>query len=226
MKKLLLALVIVAGTFFCNAQVFIGGNIGYGLQTGKTESQIGTQTTSENSPKVSTFEINPFVGYMFNKSVGIGLDFGYGLSTTKSEFEQLNEIVKIKSNSSAWTVAPFFRWVFGNFERVKLYADTKVSFKGINSTAKATNGNNTETVKGPKEFDWGIAIVPGIKFMLNNHISMNGKINLLSLGYASSKVTKETGDGSKVAKEVEKTNTFGIGLNEKTAITLGFVYTF
>jgi len=224
MKKLFLALVLVAGTFFCNAQVFVGGNIGLGLQGGKTETTLGSQTSTVNSPKVTTFEINPFVGFMFDEKFGVGLDFGYGISSSKTEGEILGQAYTAKDNVSAWTVAPFFRWVFGNFEKVQLYADAKVSFAGANTITKTTVGDNTDKTNGPKGFEWGVAIVPGITYMLTDNLSLNGKINVLSLGYSSMKVTTQLNGSDN--KSVETTNNFGIGVNESTPISLGLVYTF
>lgn len=226
MKKLLLVLAFVAGTFFCNAQVFVGGNIGFGMGTGKVDTKVASVSTTVENPRTTTFEINPFVGYMLNKKFGVGLDFGYGISSTKAKTEIFNATGTVKENVSVWKAAPFFRWVFGNFERVKLYADTKVSFAGANDNVTTVLNEDKTTTKGPKSFEWGIAIVPGIKFMLNDHISMNGKINLLSLGYNSSKVMSDVDSHSNEYNKTETKNTFGIGVNEKTAITLGFVYTF
>lgn len=72
MKKLFLALSLVAATFFCQAQLFIGGDLGFGIAGGNVTGKQGSVSETANLPKTTTFEIVPTIGFMFNESVGIG----------------------------------------------------------------------------------------------------------------------------------------------------------
>ena len=223
MKKFLLSLVIIAGTFLCNAQMFVGGNIGFGFNSGKVETKTNVVTTTCDNPKTTVFEINPFVGYMFNEKIGAGLEVGYGISSVKTDGD--NDVT-YKNNISTWKAAPFFRCVYGNFNRVKLFADAKVSFAGTYDNDITIVDNDRKREKGPKCFEWGIAVVPGIEFVLNEHFSLSGKLNVLSIGYVGSKITKDSQAGSVNCEITEKSNTFGFGVNDNTDIVLGMIYKF
>ncbi len=223
MKKLFLALSLVAATFFCQAQLFIGGDLGFGFNSGKVETKTDILTTTYDNPKTTIFEINPFVGYMFNEKFGVGLEVGYGISSVKTDAE--NDVT-YKNNISTWKAAPFFRYVYGNFNRVKLFADAKVSFAGAYDNFITIVDNDRTREKGPKCFEWGVAVVPGIEFILNEHFSLSGKLNVLSIGYVGSKITTDSQTGFANCEVTEKSNTFGFGVNESTDIVLGMIYKF
>lgn len=66
-------MVFVAAAFFCNAQLFVGGNIGLGTTANKVT--MGSETNE--GPKSFTFYFNPSVGYMFNDNIGAGIVLGF-----------------------------------------------------------------------------------------------------------------------------------------------------
>lgn len=227
MKKVFLTLSLVAAAFFCQAQLFIGGDLGFGVTGGKVSGSINNVSETYDLPKTTTFEIVPTIGFMFNENIGIGLDFGYGISNYKEKDDEES----YKKSMNSWVVAPYFRWVFGHFDRVSLYADAKIGFGGDKSKYTLTEEELTFNADGDKVFNFGFNIVPGINFMLNDNIALNAKLNLISLGYNMTKVTsKEDADGYfKGDDELEittKNTSFGFGVNYRTALEVGFVYQF
>lgn len=227
MKKVFLTLSLVAAAFFCQAQLFIGGDLGFGMTGGNVSGSINNVTETYDLPKTTTFEIVPTIGFMFDESIGIGLDFGYGISNYKEKDDDYS----YKESMNSWVVAPYFRWVFGHFDRVSLYADARIGFGGDKSKYTLTEDKLTFNGDGDKVFNFGFNIVPGINFMLNDNIALNAKLNLISLGYNMTKVTsKEDADGYfKGDDEFEitkKSTSFGFGVNYRTALEVGFVYQF
>lgn len=227
MKKVFLTLSLVAAAFFCQAQLFIGGDLGFGMTGGNVSGSINNVTETYDLPKTTTFEIVPTIGFMFNENIGIGLDFGYGISNYKEKDDDYS----YKESMNAWVVAPYFRWVFGQFDRVSLYADAKIGFGGDKSKYTLTEDKLTFNGDGDKVFNFGFNIVPGINFMLNDNIALNAKLNLISLGYNMTKVTskEDVDDYFKGDDEFEittKNTSFGFGVNYRTALEVGFVYQF
>lgn len=227
MKKVFLTLSLVAAAFFCQAQLFIGGDLGFGMTGGNVSAKQGTYSESITLPKTTTFEIVPTIGFMFNEDIGIGLDFGFGVSNYKEKDEDYS----YKESVNAWLVAPYFRWVFGQFDRVSLYADARINFGGGKAKVSVTEGSATASFDGDKISNFGVNIVPGINFMISDNIALNAKLNLISLGYNMTKtITKDLDEfeyyrGDEWEYTVKKTD-FGFGVNYRTALEVGFVYQF
>lgn len=209
MKKVFFTIALMAAAFFCQAQLFVGGGLGFGTQSGS----VKTGSVSVDAPKVFSFGIRPTVGYMFNENVGAGLAFGFSYDKTTDGDE------KIKT--PGWEVAPFFRYVVADWDAVSLYADLVVNINGN----KIKYDYDGTTFDDAKTFGFGIGVVPGIAYHLTDNISINADVDLVALGYNMTKVT--TPAESEFDEEVvTKTNTFGFGVNRPTSITVGFFYTF
>lgn len=222
MKKLFVTLAFVAATFFCQAQFYVGGSLGVLGNGGKTTVSGPNSETSVDKPKDFYFAIAPSVGFMFSDNLGVGLDLGLGFGREKSEMDFAGETYSIKVKATEWGVAPYLRCVFGDFDNVKLYADLRASFGGLKPKTITEGGSTTIEEVGDKEFNFGIGVVPGIAYYLTDNISINARLNLFELGYQMNKVESVDGD----ITTTEKYNSFGLGINNKTALEVGFYYTF
>ncbi len=107
MKKLFFTLVFVAAAFFCNAQLFVGGNIGLGT----TANKVTANSTTTDGPKSFTFYFNPSVGYMFNDNMGAGIVLGFSTTTVKEK--ELNE--ELKGTLNSFSLCPYLRYDFAIF---------------------------------------------------------------------------------------------------------------
>ncbi len=213
MKKLFLTLAFVAVAFLGNAQLFVSGNIGLGTTANKTI--VGPSTTE--GPKGFVFEFNPSIGYMFGDRVGAGIAFGYTTATAKQTM--MNEEVKGIANS--FSVSPYFRYIFADYGDVDLYADAMFSF----STGKTKAVAGSIESEFGKTTSWGVSIVPGISYMLTDHILLYSNINLLQLGYESVKNT----EFSQVIDDFDVEtidNEFYFGFNGTSPLTMGIVWFF
>ncbi len=231
MKKVFLTLSLVAAAFFCQAQLFIGGDLGFGMTGGNVSAKQGNSTETANLPKATTFEIVPTIGFMFSDNIGIGLDFGYRIDNQKASGEEGNIKWDEKVGQNSWIVAPYFRWVFGQFDRVSLYADARINFGGGKAKWSETVGNETLSGDGDKVSNFGFNIVPGINFMISDNIALNARLNLISLGYNMTKTTTKNPENIEYYRADEweytvKKTDFGFGVNYRTALEVGFVYQF
>lgn len=113
MKKLLMTLVAsVAIAVSANAQVFVGGSVGFGsVKVGGGDSEV-------------TYKIVPEVGYNFNKNWAIGLTIGY----QKGACNLVDEAIAQDVNTKVFTVAPYGRYTFVHSKYVNVFIDLGLGF--------------------------------------------------------------------------------------------------
>ncbi|MGN0033749.1 MAG: outer membrane beta-barrel protein [Candidatus Limimorpha sp.] len=228
MKKLFITLAFVAATFFCQAQLYVGGSLGFSGATGFTTTTSSTSSidVTVNMPKYFTFSITPVVGYMLTDNLAAGLGFGLAFDNMKYSEDVMDVTYTVKEKETSWIVAPWLRYFFADFKDIRLYADFRVGFGGSKPKNIVEGDSTTVENVGDKEFDFGVGVIPGIAYYLNDHISINTRLNLLSVGYSMTKVTSEEIYGNETFTTVNKYNDFGLGVNMPTAIEVGFYYTF
>jgi len=225
MKKLFITIAFVAAGLFASAQgLFAGGSLGMGTQSGKLEVKGGGTTTTQDQPKMFTFTFAPTVGYMFNDKMGVGLDLmlGFGKTTDKDYNDDPVSTTTIKETTFGF--APYFRYVFAEVDNFRFYCDARIEYMVSKPKATIEGGGVTVTVDGNKTTDFGIGVVPGMAYMLTDNISMNCQLNVVSLGFMTSKTVEKDPDAG--VDYTTKQNNFGFGVNQASPITIGFFYNF
>ena len=241
MKRFLIVLVFVATGLVANAQLFVGGSIGFSHGAGYSEETITVNGVVEPdygdlgyNPRTTTFSIAPTVGMMFSDRMGFGASIGYKQDITKTCTDVEKKEFDDKIGLSEFDFTPFFRYVFGDFGKIKLYADAKLplAFASSKMVYKDIEDDEEITVKekGPKGFGIGFYIQPAFTYQFNEHISFNAELGLLSLGWYQTKlsyVEEEEILGEEIKAEyIEKDSEFGFGINGRVPVEFGFVYTF
>lgn len=218
MKKLFITIAFVAAAMFAQAQFFVGGNIGLNTQSSKITVEQNGVSASADGPKWFGFEFNPSVGYMFNDNMGVGLDlvFVYGKETEKGDDYTLT------TKGTTLGFAPYFRYVFAEVDNFKFYADAKIDYRWRTPKATLEQDGVSLSMDGDKTSQLFLGVVPGMAYQLTDNISMNCQLNILSLGYTSTKLEEKDDDVTTTTKYSE----FDFGVNDATPITIGFFYTF
>lgn len=230
MKKLLIALAFVAAGLVANAQLFVGGSLSAGFTAGNSEESFTTNNVTETeidyANRISSFMIAPTVGYMISDVMGFGATIGYSTSVTKSCTDVAKKEFGNKGIYSDFAIAPFFRYVFGDFGNVKLYADAELPIAFGSSKSIYKDKDTTLEEKGPKTFEIGFHVVPSISYEFNDNISINAELGLLSLGWSQTKVSYSGEYDGVTTEGYEKLNEFGFGVNTRVPVSIGFIYTF
>jgi len=223
MKKLFITIAFVAAAMISQAQFFVGGNLGLGTESGTYKMESNGVTVSQDQPKTFTFTFAPSVGYMFNEKMGVGLDiaFGYG-KVTEKDYDDPEVVITETVKTTQFGLAPYFRYVFAEIDNFRFYGDVRIEWMTSKPKVSYEGNGTTLTFDGNKTTNFGIGVVPGMAYMLTDNISMNCALNILSLGYTTTKTVNDR-DG---VKETWKDNEFGFGVNGATPITIGFFYTF
>jgi outer membrane protein len=170
MKKIFfIALLVVAATTvglaqFTKGSMLAGGssNLGFGSDTYKNKSGGTTTTTG----KITSFSLEPSVGYFFMDNLAAGAGLGLSTSSYKSDGGSS------KSKTSSITLSPFARYYFD-----KLYAQG--GFQIGNSKTEITNGSTTQTTKSGIS---GWSLAGGYAILLNESISIEPQIGYQSIG--------------------------------------------
>jgi len=226
MKKLFITIAFVAAAMFANAQFFVGGGLGFTTEGGKTKLSGNGVTVEADAPKAMSFQLVPTIGFMFNDNMGVGLDLGFGFSKSVEDnlVDVEGDMYKETIKSTTIAFAPFFRYVFAEVDNFKFYADAKFAYATNKPKVKDEYKDLNVTIEqdGAKMSALAFGIIPGIQYNFTDNISVNAKLNLLSLGYTSAKYTQEANG----IKYTETNNQFGFGVNEPTDLEIGFFYTF
>ena len=110
MKKIFMTLAAAFVAVSMNAQVYVGGNLGF-------------VSTSYDGNSTTAFAIMPEVGYNLGEDMAVGLAFGYG--------EKGKDETKVK----VLTVNPYFRYNYVKLQNVKLFFDGSFDFTSTDNKA-------------------------------------------------------------------------------------------
>ena len=141
MKKIFAIALVAMMTMTVNAQVYVGGGVGF-------------QTTSQDGNSETFFKLVPEIGYNLDENWAVGIAVGYGEHKTTLKSGNLKTTAKVK----AFEIAPYARYTFAKFDKVNLFVDGTVDYL---HTDNAGDKNNT----------FSIGLKPGVAVNLNDKLS-------------------------------------------------------
>ena len=153
MKKIMMTLAAVAVAATMNAQVYVGGGVGF-------------QTSSYDGNSETYFKIMPEIGYNLDENWAVGISVGYGETKTKVKEEGITMTAKVKS----FSVAPYARYTFAKFDKVNLFVDGGVEYV---HTKSGDDKNN----------QFAIGLKPGVAVNLNDKLSFVAHVGFLGYKY-------------------------------------------
>jgi len=149
MKKIFAVALVAMMTMTVNAQVYVGGGVGF-------------QTTSQDGNSETFFKLVPEIGYNLDENWAVGIAVGYGEHKTTLKSGNLKTTAKVK----AFEIAPYARYTFAKFDKVNLFVDGTVDYL---HTDNAGDKNNT----------FSIGLKPGVAVNLNDKLSFVAHAGLL-----------------------------------------------
>lgn len=141
MKKIFAVALVAMMTMTVNAQVYVGGGVGF-------------QSTSQDGNSETFFKLVPEIGYNLDENWAVGIAVGYGEHKTTLKSGNLKTTAKVK----AFEIAPYARYTFAKFDKVNLFVDGTVDYL---HTDNAGDKNNT----------FSIGLKPGVAVNLNDKLS-------------------------------------------------------
>jgi hypothetical protein len=203
---------VVLFSFFCinlNSQVFVGGNIGFNTSNDKTDN--GTTTNKRSDYR---FDLSPRLGKFLSEKFAIGCYLDVSLSGNTTGINP-----EIISKSSSFGGGLFLRYYAIKWNKFSVFGEGDIGLDFSNSSIK-TGGSTTD---GPKTTRLYLNFAPGLSFDINDKLSLQTSLNILSFGY-NYVMTK---DGS--SKDSNSSFNIGAGLSNIVsigAITVGAIYKF
>ncbi len=231
MKKLVLTFAVVFATITAaNAQLFVGGSLGLGINSiGKTENTGGGTTVTVDPVKTLSFNINPRIGYNLNDKMAVGLDLGFGMTNNKYP-DGWNGLNTTENKKSTTTIGAgvFFRYYLMEVGQWSVFAEATAGLTLGNGKEewKTTVGTTTTTttVDAPKATDITVAVTPGISYKVNEKLQFDAYLGLLQLAF-NNHVEKSdmVGGGTNTVTD----NYFNFGVNRNGQVgKIGLVYNF
>lgn len=202
MKKFILSLAAVTLVTVLNAQVFVGGSVGFNSTQGA--NKIDQNETKDNTSR--SYSFSPMVGYSVNEKVAVGLELSIAGSYDNDNRDQATI-----EKGFGWGVSPFARYYFLNFNKFSVYGQANFTIAG--GTSKETHENTT--TNGPTVSLVGLNIAPALQYSFNERIGLFANLNFLSIGYNFSS-TKTKSD---LIGDVKATaSSFNFGANTSNLI--------
>ena len=149
MKKSMMTRAAVAVAATMNAQVYVGGGIGF-------------QTTSQGDNTNTVIKLVPEIGYNLDENWAVGVALAYG--HTKNSVETGGIETSIKTN--VYGINPYARYTFAKFDKINLFVDGGLEYV---HTKAGDNKNNT----------FAIGVKPGVAVNLNDKLSFVAHVGFL-----------------------------------------------
>ncbi|MBP5376839.1 MAG: outer membrane beta-barrel protein [Bacteroidaceae bacterium] len=185
MKKVILAALVAVASLSANAQVYLGGTLGF--NAGKAVD--GADNTTK-------FQIAPEVGYSFNEKWAVGLAISF--TTANGDFNENGfptSATKYGKSSTVFGFSPYARYTFAKTGIASFFLDGGVGFNFYN------NDGGTA---------WQIGVRPGVKLSASEKVDFVAQLGYL--GYA--KASKGQGKGNMFGLNVDNTAIkFGVYYN-------------
>lgn len=203
MKKIMMTLAAVAVAATMNAQVYLGGTLGLGF-----ENKLKDQKDLSKDATGVTFQIKPEIGYNLDEKSSVGIVLGFGVTNNSNEMLKGNDFAQaiaggLKTDKSAiqFTIAPYYRYKFVQFDKVDLFIDAQVGY----TYTKLDEWNNNTFVVGVR---------PGVAFNASDKISFVAKLGS-GIFFESSK-----------NKDQDAVSKFGLNANTLAPLEIGMYYNF
>ena len=160
MKKIILTALVAVASLSANAQVWLGGSLGFNY----TKQSI----KGGSDASMTTFTISPEVGYSLSDKWDIALQIG-------DEYQSVKVGNGKAESMNAFVVAPYARYTFYKTGKVGFFVDGGFSIK--------TGDFSEEGIDFEDETMWGIGIRPGVKFAASDKVTFVASFG--GLGYRS-----------------------------------------
>jgi len=220
MKKVFLTLAFAGLAIAANAQIILGGQLGFNTTGGTYTQENANPVWDMPNNKAMGLTVAPTISYVLNDKMQIGLtlEYSYGSATNYTAAAYaLNQEVWSKTSNTMFTVAPYFRYYFANAGKFNFFCEAALGF-GISPRDKHHDYSNVPVVGYDNEYDGitkttmiGLSIIPGVNYRINDHWSADCYIDLAGIAFLHNSVkTYGTPTDPDALVSTDVTNNFGL----------------
>ena len=177
MKKIFILFAILFIAVTLNAQWFVGGQLGLGIQNEREKTE-GVKDFDHNNI-YGSFLFGPYFGYCINDKWCVGLDVAVGTQFRISQNLWMTD--KYRQNFVGWDVIPFAKYAAFTYNKFSLQIKGSIGVGGLHEFTKR---GNEKTEKGATAIIINVLnIVPILDFALTDHWHLDAELSFLNIGY-------------------------------------------
>lgn len=187
MKKIMMIAVMAVAAISANAQMWVGGNLGFNTEKTKFED---TELSSGTS-----FEIAPEVGYNLNEKWAVAIALGYGhydAGTVTFAGKEVSGII------NTFSIKPYVRYTFVKAGNFSAFCDGVLDYSTTHVNGVENNRNS-----------WGLAVTPGIAYAISPKVSLVAHVG--EIGYDHTWFDAGVGDVTNNKFGINLTNAISFG---------------
>jgi len=150
MKKIMMTLAAVCVAATMNAQVWVGGELGF-----------SSSHTNGNDNSTKAFSITPEIGYNLDENFAVAIKLGYDYQEDFDfgEFIGLNGLTSLRTN--AYTVNPYVRYTFLKAGNFSAFVDGGIHYTTMHAQGVDDNFNQ-----------FGVNVTPGISYAISEKVGL------------------------------------------------------
>lgn len=202
MRNLFFALILLfSTTVIANAQIVVGGSIGFNSSGGSIDAN--GHTSDKNN--VSNFTFSPMVGYFFSENFLAGVELG--VTSSRNE----NPSASTTTTTSSFGLTPYARYYAFRMNKFSIFGQAEL---GLSFGKEKTKIGST-TNDGPKTSTFSLMVFPGIAYDISDRLELQAAIGGLNVGFSN--VVK------KQDNYTDRSSYFGMGVNLNNIATTGAI---
>ncbi|MBR0046820.1 MAG: porin family protein [Bacteroidaceae bacterium] len=173
MKKLILTALVAVATLTANAQLWVGGEVGY--------NHSRTTEHKHELSKSNNFVLLPEVGYKLNDKFDVAVKIGYAHGENGNDMLGF-DIPGNYDYANAFILNPYVRYTFAKAGDFSFFADGGFSYMNGHVCGDENSINA-----------WQIAIKPGISYAISEKVGLVAHVGGIGYSYAKYDIYKTNG---------------------------------
>lgn len=173
MKKFILTAFVAVASLAANAQVWVGGEVGY--------SNLRQTTNKVEDWKANNFSFLPEIGYKLNDKFDVAAKIGYAHGEAGADLAGVS-VPDYYDFANAFVLNPYVRYTFAKAGDFSFFADGGFTYMHghICGDEYSTNA-------------WQIGIKPGISYALSEKVGLVAHLGGIAYNFAKYNETKQNG---------------------------------
>ena len=187
MKKIVMTMVAACAALTMNAQMYVGGTVGFGSDKSKT----ATVETTKNS-----LTIAPEFGMALDEKMGVGIELGFKNVSTEDKWIGIGAdpvAKRLKPTKTAFSIRPYLRYQVFSFGKANIFVDGGVNF-AISKDKEVAYDATGKAIDNKAGMDLGLFVQPGFAFNITDSWSIVAKLeNMFTFTYSKGQVPDVAG---------------------------------
>ena len=171
MKKIMMTLAAVAVAATMNAQVWVGGELGFGAN----KTTVKANGVSADT-KVNNFTIAPELGYNLSENWAVAVKLGFAHNEADAEtlnlLQDFNNFGINSITTNSFSIKPYVRYTFLKAGNFSAFVDGGIGYASVHVNQLSSIINNVN--------NFSVSINPGISYGISEKVGLVAHLGDLS----------------------------------------------